>query len=124
MNHNDEFLILTNITTVKSCRCYTEYWKSIKMSTPPYVEFDYSIEITLSYRKYFHHQNLLYHFCINCFSYVVSSISTKIIEDEILRGHIGCIFKNRHESMALSNCCRLCVNYIIKHYSTMFFTTV
>ena len=120
MNHYDESLILMNITIVKSCRCYCDYWKAIKMFTSPYVEFDYSIEKTLSYRKYFYHQNLLYHFCINCFSDFVSSIPTKIIEDEILRGHMGCIFKIRHKSMVLSECCRICVNYTIKHYFTLF----
>lgn len=124
MNRYDESLIWMDITTVKSCKCYREYWKSIKMSTSLYVEFDYSIEKTLSYRKYCYHQKLLYHFCINCLSDVVSSIPMKIIKDEILRGNMNCIFKNRHESMVLSKCCRLCVDYTIKHYSTMFFTTI
>ena len=86
MNHY-ESIISMNIATVKSCRCYREYWKAIKMSTSPYVEFDYSIEKTFSYRKYFYHQNLLYHFCINCFFDIVLSIPIKIIEYENLRGH-------------------------------------
>ena len=123
MNHY-ESLIPMYITTVKSCRCYKKYWKAIKMLTSPYVEFDYSIEKTFSYRKYFYHQNLLYHFCINCFFDVVSSIPMRIIEHEILRGHMGCIFKIRHKSIMLGECCPICVNYTIKHYSTMFFTTV
>ena len=48
-----ESLILMKITTIKSCKCYTEYWKKMKMSTFSYVEFNYSIEKTFSYRKYF-----------------------------------------------------------------------
>ena len=72
MNHY-ESLILLCITTVKSCRCYEQYWKTMKMLKFPYVEFDYSIEKTLSYRKYFYRQNLLYHFCINCFFDLVLS---------------------------------------------------
>ena len=126
MNHNhyESFLIPMHITTVKSCRCYGEYWKAIKMSTSPYVQFNYSIEKTFCYRKYFSQQNLLYHFCINCFFDVVSSIPMRIIEYEILRGHMGCIFKIRHKGMVLGECCSICVNYTIKHYSTMFFTTI
>ena len=120
----NESLILMDITTIKSCRCYREYWKGIKMSTSPYVEFDYSIEKTLSYRKYFYHQNLLYHFCISCFFDVVSSIPMEIIENEILKSYMGCIFKIRHKDMVLSECCPICVNYTIKHYTTMFFTTL
>ena len=123
MNHC-ESLIPLYITTVKSCKCYEQYWKAMKMLTSPYVEFNYSIEKTFSYRKYFYHQNLLYHFCINCFFDTVSSIPMRIIEDEILKGHIGCIFKIRHTNMVLGECCPICVNYTIKHYSTMFFTTV
>ena len=82
-----ESLIPMYITTVKSCRYYRDYWKAIKMSTSPYVEFNYSIEKTFCYRKYFYHQNLLYHFCINCFFDIVLSIPIKIIEYEDLRGH-------------------------------------
>ena len=93
------------------------------MLTSPYVEFNYSKK-TFCYRKYFYHQNLLYHFCINCFFDVVLSIPMRIIEHEILRGHMDCIFKIRHKSMVLGECCPICVNYTIKHYSTMFFTTV
>ena len=121
MNHY-ESLIPMYITTVKSCRCYKKYWKAIKMLTSPYVEFDYSIEKTFSYRKYFYRQNLLYHFCINCFFDIVLSIPMKIIEDENLRGHMSCI---KNASMVFGgDCCTICVNYIIKHYGAMFFTTV
>ena len=120
MNHY-ESLIPIDITTVKSCRCYREYWKAIKMLTSPNVEFDYSIEKTFSFRKYFYHQNLLYHFCINCFFDIVLSIPMEIIEYENLKGQMGC-FKNK--SMVLGESCPTCVNYIIEHYSMMFFTTV
>ena len=116
-----ESLIPIDITTIMSCRCYSEYWKTIKMSTPLYVQFDYSIEKTFSYRKYFYHQNLLYHFCINCFFDIVLSIPMNIIEDENLRGYMGCI---RYKTMLLDDCCPMCVNYIIKYYSAMFFTTI
>ena len=57
-----ESLILLNQTTVKSCKCYEQYWKTMKTSAFPYVEFNYSIEKTLSFC--IHRQDLLYHFAI------------------------------------------------------------
>ena len=68
-----ESLILLNQTTVKSCKCYEQYWKTMKTSAFPYVEFNYSIEKTLSFR--IHRQDLLYHFCINCFYDIVLKLS-------------------------------------------------
>ena len=120
MNHYESSIPLC-ITTVKSSKCYEQYWKTMKMLKFPYVEFNYSIEKTFSYRKYFYRQNLLYHFCINCFFDLVLSIPMEIIEYENLRGHMSCF---RHKSMLLGNCCPICVNYTIEHYTTMFFTIV
>ena len=116
-----ESLILMKSTTIKSCKCYTDYWKTMKMSTFPYVEFNYSIENTFSYRKYFYRQDLFCHFCINCFYEVVLLIPLDFIEYEILKGHMGC-FKS--ENLLKDDCCQGCVNHMIKHYSTMFLTTI
>ena len=115
-----ESLIPIKMTTIKSCKCYTEYWKTMKMSTlSPYVEFNYSIEKTFSYR--FYYEDLLYHFCINCFYDIVLSLPMRIIEYENLRGQMGCL---RNQSILLSECCPICVYYTVKHYSMMFFTTI
>ena len=123
-SHYQSFLVPIQITTVKTCRCYEQYQRQLKRSTSSYVEFDYSIEKAFSYRKYFNQQGLLYHFCINCLFDIVSSIPMRIIEYEILRGHMGCIFKFRHRGMVLGESCSLCINYSIKHYSAMFFMTI
>ena len=123
-SHYQSFLVPMQITTVKTCRCYVNYWIQLKRSTSPYVEFNYSIEKSFSYRKYFSQQGLLYHFCINCLFDIVSSIPMRIIEYEMVRGHMGCIFKFRHKGMALGESCRTCINYTVKYYSTMFFTTI
>ena len=117
----NESLIPLHVTTVKSCRCYEQYWKTMKILAFPYIEFNYSIEKTFSFRIYVYRQNLLYHFCINCFYDVVLSIPIEIIEHENLKGHMGCF---RHKSMLLSDCCRICVKYIIENYSMMLFTTI
>ena len=60
MNH---YLIQLHLTTIKSSRCYEEYWKSMKKFDFPIVEFNYSIEKTSSFRIYIDSRNLLYHFC-------------------------------------------------------------
>ena len=116
-----ESLILLHLTTVKSCKCYEQYWKRTKTLFFPFIEFNYSIEKTLSFRIYLYRQNLLYHFCINCFYDVVLSIPIEIIEYENLKGHMGCF---RPKSMLLGDCCQMCVKYIIEHYSMMHFTTI
>ena len=114
-----ESLILLNQTTVKSCKCYEQYWKTMKTSAFPFVEFNYSIEKTLSFRIY--RQDLLYHFCINCFYDIVLSIPMEIIEYENLKGRMGCF---RLKSMLLGDCCQMCINDIIEHYSMMHFITI
>ena len=110
------------MTTIKSCKCYTEYWKTMKKLTFSYVEFDYSIERTFSYRKYFYRRDLFYHFCINCFFEIVLSIPLDVIKYENLNGHLGC-FKSE-KTLLENDSCVGCVNYIIEHYSTFFLTTI
>ena len=115
-------LIPLEITTIKSCECYTDYWKTMKELSLPYVVFDHLIEKTLSFRKYFHRRKLFYHFCINCFYKIVLSIPLDVIQHENLNGHLGCL--KSHETMLRDDCCRACVNYIIDHYSTIFLTEI
>ena len=122
--HYKSFLVPIGNTSVKSCRCYQNYWRHLKLSTSQFIEFNYSIEKAFSYRKYFPYDGLLYHFCINCLFDVVSSIPIRIIELEMQSGHMGCIFKFRQGSMVLGQSCTACVNYSVRHYSSMFFTTI
>ena len=117
-----ESLIPVKVTTFKSCKCYTDYWKTIKLLTLPCVVFDYSIEKTLSFRKYFYDRKLFYHFCVQCFYEIVLSIPLDVIEHENLNGHLGCL--KSHEMLLKNDCCLGCINYIIEHYSTLFLTTI
>ena len=48
----------------------------------------------------------------------------RIIEYEMVRGHMGCIFKFRHNGMALGESCTACVNYSIQRYGTLFLMTI
>ena len=123
-SHYQSYLVPMSNTTVKTCRCYEKYWRQLKVLTFPVVEFNYAIEKSFSYRKYFPHEGLLYHFCINCLNDIVNSIPLRIIEFEMQKGHIGCIFKVRYHCILLGQSCPACVNYIIRRYSSMFFITV
>ena len=123
-SHYQSFFVPMGNTTVKTCRCYQNYWKQLKLSTSPIIEFNYAIERSFSYRKYFSHEGLLYHFCINCLYDIACSIPIKIIEFEMQKGHMGCIFKFRHNGISLGESCSACVNYLIRHYSGMFFITI
>ena len=77
-----ESLIPLKITTIKSCKCYTEYWKTMKMLTFSYVEFNYSIEnIVKTYSIIF---------VLIAFFEIVLSIPLDILEHENLKGHLGC----------------------------------
>ena len=49
-------------------------WIQLKDLSFPVVEFDYSVEKAFSYRKYFPHDRMLFHFCINCLNEIVNSI--------------------------------------------------
>lgn len=123
-NHYQSFFIPMAKTTVKTCRCYEKYWRQLKLSTSEMLEFNYAIERSFSYRKYFADQRLLYHFCINCLFDVACSIPMHIIEFEMRKGHMGCIFKFRHNAMALGESCSACVNYVMHRYTGMFFITI
>ena len=123
-SHYQSYLVPMSNTTVKTCRCYEKYWQQLKRLTFPVVEFDYSVEKSFSYRKYFPHEKLLYHFCINCLNDIANSIPLRFIEFEMQQGHIGCIYQLRHNIIPLGQCCPACVNYIIRRYSGMFFITV
>ena len=123
-SHYQSFFIPMANTTVKTCRCYEKYWRQLKLSTSPTIEFNYAIERSFSYRKYFSDQGLLYHFCINCLFDVVCSIPIQIVEFEMRKGHMGCIYKFRHNGIALGESCSACVNYVMRHYTGVFFITI
>ena len=123
-HYKDNFIPLHK-TTVKSCKCYAEYWKLLKGKGNPYIQFDYAMEKAFTYRKYFAEDNLLYHFCINCLHEVINNVPMRIIEFELtMKGRAGCIFKYKHDSIPLGESCCTCVNFIIHRFSSNFFIDV
>ena len=125
MSRYQQYYIPLSSTCVKSCRCYEEYWKSLKAKTVEYVEFDYSIEKAFSYRKYFEEDAILYHFCINCLHEIAVTIPITVINFEIyLRKRGLCIHKFKNNALTLGDVCGKCVNLIIDRFSSEFFIDV
>ena len=79
-SHYRDCVIPLSNTTVKSCKCYVEYWKLLKQLKIPFCQFDYALEKAFTYRKYFADDKVLYHFCINCLHEVITNIPMRIFE--------------------------------------------
>ena len=125
MSHYQHCYIPLSSTCVKSCKCYVEYWKSLKGKNVEYAEFDYSIEKAFSYRKYFEEDAILYHFCINCLHEIAVTIPITVINFEIyLRKRGLCIHKFKNNALTLGDVCGKCVNLIIDRFSSEFFIDV
>ena len=110
MTCNQPHLIPISNTVIKTCPCYENYWIQLKKVSFEVVEFGYRV--------------MLFHFCINCLHEIISSIPFRIIEFEMQRGFIQCIFKIKHNVIPVSHCCRPCMNFVIHRYSGCFFKTV
>ena len=124
-DHYQTYLIPTAKTRIKSCKCYASYWIKLRYSNIRLVQFDYSIEKAFSHRKYFANEDLLFHFCINCFYEIVSNIPLRIVEFEMLTNQsLGCVYKIKHNILPLGFCCDSCINYVIQRYSNCFFHNV
>ena len=127
MSHDyyQTYLIPTSTTRIKSCKCYGSYWIKLRQSNIRFTQFDYSIEEAFSHIKYFPNEDLLFHFCINCFYEIVANIPLRIVEFEMLKNQsLGCVFKTKHNIMAVGFCCNSCINYVIRRYSNCFFHDV
>ena len=127
MNHShykECFIPLTN-TTIKSCKCYAKYWKELRGKKNPFLQLDYSVEKAFTYRKYFGDDKILYHFCINCLHEIIANVPMRIFEFELtMKGRAGCIFKYKHNSIPLAECCCSCINFVIHRFSSNFFIDV
>ena len=124
-DHYETYLIPTSKTRIKSCKCYASYWIKMRQLNIKLVHFDYSIEKAFSHRKYFADQQLLFHFCINCFYEIVNNIPLRVVEFEMLaRKNMGCIYKIKHNIMPLGFCCHCCINFVISRFSSCFFYDV
>ena len=111
-----------NVTSVKCCKCYVDYWKSIReLKGSNTVRHDDSIEKVKTFRKYFSEDKTLLYFCINCFQRVVVSIPLSVIVSEMrfrLRG--GCV---GYFLIGEKNCdeiCDSCIMFVVERYTNDF----
>ena len=115
-----DYLIQFKDTSVKCCKCYVDYWKSLRENTKEslYFKFDYSIEKVKSFRKYFYDDKTLFHFCIDCFSCVMSTVPISLVEFEIrFRRRGGCIANVLMGNESVENICNSCINFVIERFS-------
>ena len=126
MNANEQdFLIPFKDVSVKCCKCYADYWRSLRkdQDKKDCFHFDYSIKKVKSFRKYFSEERTLFHFCINCFNVIMCSIPISIVEFEVnQRKRGGCVANillgNEIGRNGLSEkICNGCINFVIERFS-------
>ena len=128
-NEEQEYLIPFKDISIKCCKCYVDYWKSqrekIKECSCTVIKFDYSIEKVKSYRKFFHDDRTLFHFCIDCFARIMRSVPFSLVEFEIrFRRRGGCIASVLLGNDPSENVCNSCINFVIDNFSKDDFITV
>ena len=124
-----QFIIALKDISVESCRCYVDYWRSLrkqlKECSVSVIKFDYSIEKVKSYRKFFHDDRTLFHFCIDCFARIMRSVPFSLVEFEIrFRRGGGCIASVLLGNDLPENVCNSCINFVIDNFSKDDFITV
>ena len=117
-----EYLIPFKDISIKCCKCYVDYWKSlrkqIKECSGSIIKFDYSIEKVKSYRKFFHEDKTLFHFCNNCFGCMMMAVPISLVEFEIrFRHRRGCVASILLGNQSLENICDSCINFVIERFS-------
>ena len=124
-----QFIIALKDISVESCRSYVDYWRSLrkqlKECSVSVIKFDYSIEKVKSYRKFFHDDRTLFHFCIDCFARIMRSVPFSLVEFEIrFRRRGGCIASVLLGNDPSENVCNSCINFVIDNFSKDDFITV
>ena len=115
-------------TRVKCCKCYVQYWKSIREKSSDGAccfKFDLSIEKIKSFRKYFCDDKTLFHFCIGCFGSIIAAIPISIVEFEMrFRNRGGCAANVLMNNESVENVCNGCINFVIENFTNDDFITL
>ena len=111
-----------NDISVKTCKCYVDYWKSIRESKGSnMVQHDSSIEKVKTFRKYFSENKLLLYYCIECFQRVLVNVSLSDVISEMqfrLRG--GCVGYFLINERLCDEICDTCVMFIVERFNNDF----
>ena len=80
-----EFVLPFCDISVKTCKCYVDYWKSIReLKGSNMVQHDTSVEKVKTFRKYFPEEKLLLYYCIECFQKVLVTVPLYDIVSEMI----------------------------------------
>ena len=122
-----EYLVPFKEISIKCCKCYGGYWKLLRkeQNQKDYFKFDNSIEKVKSFCRYFSDDGILFHFCINCFNIVMSSVPISVVMFEInhkKRG--GCVANVLLGNESIDKVCNGCINFVVERFSSDSFLTV
>ena len=117
-----EMILPFNDISVKCCKCYVDYWKSIrKLKGSNIVQHDSTIEKVKTFRKYFPEEKILLHFCVECFQKVLLSIPPRVVVSEMvshLRG--GCVGYFMINEKTCEEICDTCIMFVVERFSNDF----
>ena len=107
-----------NEISVKCCKCYVDYWKSLReLKRSNTVQHNDSIEKVKTFRKHFPEDKTLLYFCIKCFQKVMVTIPLSVIVSEMR-------FHSRGGSVGYfligeKNCdeiCDSCITFVVERF--------
>ena len=113
-----ERILPFNEISVKSCKCYVDYWKSLRqLKGPNSIQHDDSIEKVKTFQKYFPEDETLLYFCVKCFQKVMVTIPLSAIVSEMrFRSRGGCV---GYFLIGEKNCdeiCDSCIMFVVERF--------
>ena len=113
-----------NDISVKCCKCYVDYWKSIReLKGKNMIQHDSSIEKIKTFRKYFPEDKLLLYFCIECFQRVLVTIPLRDVVSEMrFRSRGGCIGYFLINEKMCDEMCGACIMFVFERFIYDFIT--
>ena len=121
---NQDFILEFQNISVKCCKCYVDYWKSLRqLKGIRKIDHDSSIEKVKTYRKYYPEDKELLHFCIDCFKRVMFTIPMSVIIFEMrFHSRACCVGYFLLGEKMCDEICDTCVNFVIKIFNSDFIT--
>ena len=109
-------------TIICSCVCYGKYWLDLRKQSENVTNtnfiFDESIEKKNSFRKYFHREKELFHFCIECLEKVLEKVPQSALNVYRFKFKGGCIdkYKNGKKRM-IEEICDGCIHFAVDSFA-------
>ena len=117
-----------NKSVVCCCNCYENYWRDMRKQSDNVNNtdfyFDESIERVQSFRKYFHKEKQLFHFCIDCFKKVVDQVPKSALNAYRYQYKGGCIQEHKESKQSIEELCDGCVYFAIDSFSADLFKKI